>query len=118
MKSVLRIALSQLALLSMVACGSSSSGGSCSFTAQGSGGGCEDFVGSGYTSSTVMTDCSKGNGTYSSSACPTAGALGSCVLLGGTPAEGKITYYATDGGPSASDEQSACTQEGGTWTAS
>jgi hypothetical protein len=102
----------------MAACGGSSSGGSCTFSDPSAGSvSCEDFVGAGYTSALVQADCSKGNGTYASTACPTAGALGTCSLFGGTPEQAKSTYYATDAGPSTTAEQSACASEGGTWTA-
>jgi hypothetical protein len=117
MKTGLPIALSSLVLLSMAGCGSAlSGGGSCSSSQPGIGL-CEDFVGIGYTSSIGQADCTKGNGTYSSSACPTAGALGSCVVSNGTPAQARTTYYATDGGTSTTELQTACTDENGTWTA-
>jgi hypothetical protein len=118
MKSVLSVALAQLVLISMAACGSSSSaGGSCSFSFPGYGD-CEDFVGVAYsTSAIIQADCTKGNGTYSSSACPSAGALGTCVLESGNPAQVRFTYYATDGGTSTTMEQMLCTAESGTWTA-
>jgi hypothetical protein len=117
MKTGLSIALSSFVLLPIAACGGlSSSGGSCSFSESGFGS-CEDFVGAGFTSSIIQADCTKGNGTYSTNACPTAGALGTCVLESGTPAQARITYYATDAGSSTTIEQMACTEENGTWTA-
>lgn len=117
MRNALAQALPTLVVFSLAACGSSSSAGSCAFTEASPGDtSCEDFVGSGYTTSAVQSDCSRGGGIYSASACPTAGALGTCDVLAGMPAEGKTTYYATDGGTSTTADQESCTSEGGTWT--
>lgn len=107
----------------MSGCGGSV--GSCLFTSTASSGYgyCEDFLGTEYNSSAAQNTCSSGNGTYSSNACPTAGALGTCTVGEGTADDYRYTYLpaggASDAGAvSTTVLESACGVAGGAFTAS
>jgi len=72
---------------------------------------CNHYVGSAYDS-TVADSCTKTQGTWSTSACDTAGAVGYCSLHEGTSTEMATYYYGTMGGTMG---ETACTAGKGTW---
>jgi hypothetical protein len=64
-----------------------------------------------YPASANLTTCPQGS---SVSSCPSTNKLGTCtVMAGGVSAS--VTYY-SDGGLTAMQAQSGCTQGGGTWS--
>jgi len=95
--------------------------GSCLFTTGAGYGYCQDFLGTEYNSSAAENTCSVGNGTYSSSACSTVGALGICAIGTGTADNYQYTYTLSPGEDAGSVPtatlESACGIAGGTFTA-
>lgn len=80
---------------------------------------CFDYTGSGYTAATAQTTCNgttsgSATGTYSSSACPTTGRIGSCKIEAGTVIEQYIRYMS---GFIAETAQAHCSSASGTYTA-
>ncbi|MCK5796667.1 MAG: hypothetical protein KAI47_05770 [Deltaproteobacteria bacterium] len=73
---------------------------------------CNNYVGSSYDG-TVADSCkASAQGTWSTSACDTAGAVGYCTLNAGTVTEMETYYYGTMG---ATAGETACTVGKGTW---
>jgi hypothetical protein len=95
--------------------------GSCLFTTDAGYDYCQDFLGTEYNSSAAENTCSVGNGTYSSSACSTVGALGVCAIGTGTADNYQYTYTLSPGADAGSVPtttlESACGIAGGTFTA-
>jgi hypothetical protein len=117
MKTKLALLVCALAAVIFAACGGGS--GSCTFSS-GNFSICEEFSGSAWTSTTIMSSCTaqgtgSGAGMYSSGACPTGG-NGTCVVGKGTATEYKYTFPgAADAGAGFSYSQ-FCTSAGGTFT--
>jgi hypothetical protein len=112
--------LSSLAVMSS-ACSSSSAasgggGGSCTVSGSMSQiGFCADYLGSSYTSASVMTACGAEKATYSASACtPPSPSKGSCVV--GTGAT-EIKYYFTSAGTGTNTAKAECIALSGTYSA-
>jgi hypothetical protein len=95
--------------------------GSCMFTTDAGYDYCQDFLGTEFNSSAAQNTCSTGNGTYSSSPCSTAGALGVCAIGAGTADNYQYTYTlpagdADAGSVTTTTLRSACGIAGGTFT--
>jgi hypothetical protein len=95
--------------------------GSCLFTTDAGYNYCQDFLGTEYNSSAAENSCSVGKGTYSSSPCATAGALGVCAIGTGTADNFQYTYTLAPGSDAGSVTtttlESACGSAGGKFTA-
>lgn len=95
--------------------------GSCLFTTDAGYNYCQDFLGTEFNSSAAENTCSVGNGTYSSSPCSTAGALGVCAIGTGTADNYQYTYTLAPGADAGSVTtptlESACGIAGGSFTA-
>jgi hypothetical protein len=113
------IAAPLFALLSLAACGSSTSGSNSLFCSQNMAGSESCVAYKGFTSdqqSTLNSECTSASGSVVSS-CPSAGLLGCCTTsVSGYSVE--ECYYGGDSGVglSASQEESSCTMGSGTWS--
>ncbi len=101
----------------MAGCGNT---GSCLFTTDAGYDYCQDFLGTEFNSSAAENTCSVGDGTYSSSNCSTAGALGFCAIGTGTADNYRYTYTLSPGADAGSVSmttlEGACGIAGGTFT--
>jgi hypothetical protein len=71
---------------------------------------CDDF-GQGFTDSEATQDCSSQMGTFSTSACPTAGRVGRCQITSSNgDARDQVSFYPPT---TAADVQTACNMENG-----
>lgn len=98
-----------------VCIGSAGGGGSCTYTVD-SVSECADYTGSSFTATAVQSACTaQGDGVYSANDCSTANLLGTCTLFGGTSTATVLFFY-SGSGMTATQAQSNCTTEMGTWT--
>jgi hypothetical protein len=111
------LVISSLAVMSWACGGGSGGGGSCSVPGSASQiGFCADYLGSGYTTASVMSACSAEKATYSPSACtPPSPSKGTCTVGTGVT---EIKYYFTTAGTSANMAKNECLALSGTYSAS
>lgn len=127
---ILTIASAASLLLGIAACNGvndplalDQSTGSCHYTTSAGYDYCEDFLGTEYNQSVAQNTCATGNGTWSSSGCPSEGAIGTCAVeIGSGNAQNvRYTYHAnsnSDAGPATMlTVETACGLAGGTFTA-
>jgi hypothetical protein len=117
----MRYALFLALSLSMSACNGA---GSCVFPSGAGYDYCKDYLGSEFNTSNAQNDCTNGQavpGTWNSSACSTAGALGFCTVWGySTAINFRYTYSAandeSDAGLNTGVVETACGLSGGTFS--